>query len=300
MIVTRSLPSEPLAAWVAEFERLAMAGRSLPTPVAKSVKHDARKRSANCCLILSPHPDDECIVGGLPLRLMRESGWRVVNLAVTHGSRPERQLARASELQAACKVLGFENIFLQERGLLRISEHSRGHEPVHWAACVAQVAQHINSLRPDLLLCPHPQDAQAAHIGTHLLTLDALAAMPPGYSPLVALTEYWSTMASPNLMLQISSSHLTDLMAALMQHAGEISRNGYHCRLPAWMMDNVRRGAEQVGPPGSQAPDYSFALLYRVMRWTQGSLCTAWDGGRFAGLEPVATSLQQAIAPPVK
>ena len=165
---------------------------------------------------------------------------------------------------------------------------------------MAQVALHIDRLRPDLILCPHPQDTQAAHIGTHLLTLDALATMPPDYSPLVALTEYWSTMASPNLMLQISSSHLTDLIAALMQHEGEISRNPYHCRLPAWMMDNVRRGAEQVGPPGGQAPDYSFALLYQVMRWTQGSLRTAWDGGRFAGLEPVATSLQQAMAPPVK
>ncbi len=66
------------------------------------------------------------------------------------------------------------------------------------------------------------------------------------------------------------------------------------------MMDNVRRGAEQVGSAGSQAPDCGLALLYRAMRWTQGSLRTAWDGGRFEGLEPVATSLQQAMAPPVK
>jgi len=26
--------------------------------------------------------------------------------------------------------------------------------------------------------------------------------------------------------------------------AGEVRRNPYHARLPAWMMDNVRRGAE--------------------------------------------------------
>ena len=37
------------------------------------------------CVIVSPHPDDECINGGLPLRLMQESGWRVVSIAVTHG-----------------------------------------------------------------------------------------------------------------------------------------------------------------------------------------------------------------------
>ena len=32
-------------------------------------------------LIFSPHPDDECIIGGLALRLMREAGMRVVNVA---------------------------------------------------------------------------------------------------------------------------------------------------------------------------------------------------------------------------
>ena len=37
-------------------------------------------------LIFSPHPDDEVIIGALPLRLLREFGVRVVNVAVTLGS----------------------------------------------------------------------------------------------------------------------------------------------------------------------------------------------------------------------
>ena len=258
------------------------AGRTLQAAPAHTDRARSNPRAAKCCVILSPHPDDECIAGGLPLRLLREQGWRVVNIAITQGSKPERQLARAQELAAACDRLGFENIFLAPRGLQRVSEHSRQFDPAHWVACVQALAPHIARLRPDLIVLPHPQDAQAAHIGTHLLGLDVLAQQPAAYTPWVAFSEFWSTMASPNLMVQISPQDLGDLVAALMEHEGEIRRNPYHLCLPAWMMDNVRRGAEQVGLPGSPAPDFMFATLYRVMRWQGGALQPAWETGRFA------------------
>ncbi len=269
-------------AFVSQFEALVQSGASLALPHAAAGPSGSAPPCGKCCVILSPHPDDECIVGALPLRLLREGGWRVVNVAVTHGSNPARQLARAGELNHACEVLGFENVFLAERGLMRISLESRINDPVHWADCVSAVAAQLERLKPDLILCPHPQDAQPAHIGTHLLTLDALAAMPADYAPLVAFTEYWSTMASPNWMVQVSAQDVGDLMAALMQHVGEVNRNPYHLSLPAWMMDNVRRGAEQVGLPGSLAPQFTFATLYRVMQWRDGVLSLAWQDGRFA------------------
>lgn len=235
-----------------------------------------------CCVILSPHPDDECITGALALRLLRESGWRVVNLAITHGSNPERQLARAAELQSACTLLGFDNFLLAECGLVRISRASREGDLRHWAQCVGIVAAQFRALRPDLIICPHATDAQAAHIGTHLLALDALQSLGTDVEPLVAFTEYWSTMTTPNLMVEVDAHDLGDLMTALMLHAGEVSRNPYHLSLPAWMMDNVRRGAELVGRPGGPAPGYTFATLYQVMRWRGGALVPAWAGGRFA------------------
>lgn len=273
--------------WVAGFAALVDAGRGLavsPAPMSPAQPGPPATHTGPCCVLLSPHPDDECIVGALPLRLLREGGWRVVNLAITHGSKPERQLARAGELEAACAVLGFDNTLLAERGLLRISLLSRAQEPAHWAACVAAVAAHLDRLRPELLVCPHPEDAQAAHRGTHQLALDALATLPHSYTPLLAYSEYWSTMQSPNLMVEVAEDELAVLVSALMQHAGEISRNPYHLGLPAWMMDNVRRGAEQVGAPGSVAPAFRFATLYRVMRWQAGSVTPVWGGGRFAPL----------------
>ena len=38
---------------------------------------DPPQADAPVCLVFSPHPDDEALVGGLPLRL-RAAGWRVV------------------------------------------------------------------------------------------------------------------------------------------------------------------------------------------------------------------------------
>ena len=117
---------------VTQFEALVQAGADLSLPLNLPSQPLKLPPSGKCCVILSPHPDDECIVGALPLRLLREGGWRVVNVAVTHGSNPARQLARAVELKNACQALGFENVFLAERGLLRISADSRSNDPRLW------------------------------------------------------------------------------------------------------------------------------------------------------------------------
>jgi hypothetical protein len=49
-----------------------------------------------------------------------------------------------------------------------------------------------------------------------------------------------------------------------------VQRNPYHLTLPAWMMDNVRRGGEWVGGQGQAAPDFHFGTLYRLRAWTSG------------------------------
>ena len=270
---------------VAAFAAVAQRGKAMTVPAHAAPRVASVQASGKCCVILSPHPDDECINGGLPLRLLREGGWRVVNVAVTHGSNPDRQLARAAELQAACAVLGFEYVLLAERGLLRVSAKTRTEEPAHWQTCVDQVLHQLQALKPDLVMCPHPRDAQPAHIGTWHLAMDVLARMPGDYSPLVAYTEYWSTMDSPNLMLEMGEDDLADLLVALTQHVGEVSRNPYHMTVPAWMMDNVRRGAERVGLPGAGAPDFTFAVLHQMQRWRAGQLVPAWSGGRFINVQ---------------
>jgi hypothetical protein len=46
------------------------------------------------------------------------------------------------------------------------------------------------------------------------------------------------------------------------------------------MMDNVRRGAELVGGQGGAAPNYKFAALYRLRKWSQGTVVKVYEGGK--------------------
>ena len=81
-------------------------------------------------------------------------------------------------------------------------------------------------------------------------------------------------------MVENSQEEVADLVAALSHHKGEVTRNPFHLHLPAWMQDNVRRGAEVVGGQGGKAPDFDFATLYRVSRMENGKIYLPWEDGR--------------------
>src|SRR5690349_21234116 len=63
--------------------------------------------NAPTALFFAPHPDDETIVGAIALRILREAKMRLIDVAVTQGSKKERQAERLRELQAACDFLGY-------------------------------------------------------------------------------------------------------------------------------------------------------------------------------------------------
>jgi LmbE family N-acetylglucosaminyl deacetylase len=90
---------------MSELARLVKDGRRFQLALSGGSQNSDRTGCA-ARLIFSPHPDDECIIGGLALRLMREAGMRVVNVAVTQGSNKARQAGRLEELRAACDISG--------------------------------------------------------------------------------------------------------------------------------------------------------------------------------------------------
>ena len=231
-------------------------------------------------LIFSPHPDDEVIIGGLALRLLRESGWRVVNVAVTLGSKQERQPGRLQELRACCQCIGFELALAGPSGLERIHPRRRLEDPAGWRAAVETIAGILREQAPQAIFFPHDQDWNSTHVGVHWLVRDALEQLGPGFDCLTVETEFWGAMANPNLMVELTPEHLGDLITALTFHVGEVQRNPYHLTLPAWMIDNVRRGAELVGGQGGASPDFTYATLYRVRRWTAKAWEPLWTGGR--------------------
>lgn len=261
----------PYLPWIARFDEWAKAGRALPLGGLTASPVSPANPGTGKVLLFSPHPDDECITGALPLRLAREAGLQVVNVAVTLGSNVVRQSARWGELQQACCFLGWSVECSTPGGLMRITPKARAEEPGHWRSAVAVIQGVLERHQPRFVVFPHVADWNASHIGTHHLVMDALAGMPAGFRCGVIETEFWGAMPDPNLMVEASVAEVADLVAAISMHVGEVQRNPYHLTLPAWMQDNVRRGGEIVGGQGGAAPDYRFATLYRVSLWRDGA-----------------------------
>jgi LmbE family N-acetylglucosaminyl deacetylase len=272
--------SNPFHAMISGYADLLRTGASIPLGGLAPRECPRIVPDAPKVLIFSPHPDDECVTGGLPLRLLRELGMNVVNIAVTQGSRKDRRAERWRELTAACDFLGFGLLASAENGLEKINTTTRERQPAVWEAAVQLIAEILSAHRAHVIFMPHEDDWHPTHIGTHYLVADGLSQMTSEFACYVVETEFWGAMDTPNLMVESSMVDVADLVAALSFHAGEVKRNAFHLRLPAWMMDNVRRGAELVRGQGEAAPDFTFATLYRLRRWADGRLQDVTERGR--------------------
>lgn len=271
----------PYEGFIQEFAQLIGRAKASPLGGFAPPPSPPANSAAPRVLIFSPHPDDEVIIGGLALRLRRELGWHAINVAVTQGSNRARQEERWQELAACCRHVGFDLLPTAPGGLEGINLKDRTGQPEQWRDSVTCIAKILTAHRPRAILFPHDDDWNVTHIGTHHLLADALALCPREFSCLTVETEFWGDMRSPNLMIESSQRDVTDLVTALSFHVGEVRRNPYHLRLPAWMMDNVRRGGELVGGQGAAAPDYLFATLYRLRRWQDGFFAPVLPRGLF-------------------
>ncbi|MSU63865.1 MAG: PIG-L family deacetylase [Pedosphaera sp.] len=280
LFINEAAPPDPYKSFVDACAKFLQVGRSWPLGGFPNCPRPTLAPDAPKVLIFSPHPDDEVIIGGLALRLLREARWNVINVAVTQGSNKARQAERLAELRACCDCIGFGLIQTTPNGLEKVNVRTREQEPAHWAQSVKVIADILAQHQPRAIFFPHESDWNSSHIGTHHLVIDALKTLGPGFSCFAIETEFWGAMPSPNLMVEISTPDLGDLITALTFHVGEVKRNPYHLSLPAWMMDNVRRGGEVVGGQGGVVPDFTFATLYRLQKWAEGKLQNVFEGGR--------------------
>jgi N-acetylglucosamine malate deacetylase 1 len=278
----------PYRSFVEEYERLYRDGRKLAMGgFAKAAQPEISPDAPNV-LIFSPHPDDECIIGALPLRLLRQSKMRVINVAVTQGSKKERQAGRLAELKQACAFMGFELLQTRPNGLERVNAKTRELDPAFWKESVASVAEILDRTKPKIIFFPHEQDWNSSHIGTHYLVTDALKTLP--LNCYTVETEYWGQNNRPNLMVESTAEDVADMVAGTSFHVGEVTRNPFHLFLPAWMQENVRRGSELVGGQGEAAPDWTFATLYRMRQWKNGTFAEVLSKPQLlqAGDDPAA------------
>jgi LmbE family N-acetylglucosaminyl deacetylase len=270
----------PYRDFVDQYERLYRNGKGIPMGGFSPVERATIGPNAPSSLIFSPHPDDECIIGALPLRLLRQEGMRVINVAVTQGSKKERQAERFQELKRACDFLGYELLQTRANGLERVNPKTREQDPAFWEESVSIIADILEKTAPKVIFVPHEHDWNSSHIGTHFLVTDALKSLGPRFTCSVVETEYWGQNNRPNLMVQSSAEEVADLVAGTSFHVGEVTRNPFHLFLPAWMQENVRRGSELVGGQGEAAPDWTFATLYRLRKWANGGFGEVLSRGR--------------------
>jgi LmbE family N-acetylglucosaminyl deacetylase len=266
---------------ISEYARLAEAGKNHPLGNFPPLPRPKITPNAPKVLIFSPHPDDEVIIGGLALRLLREAKWNVINVAVTQGSGKERQAERLQELKHCCECIGFGLVQTAPNGLEKVNVGAREKEPAHWSRSAKVIADILAKHQPRVIFFPHELDWNSSHIGTHFLVLDALNSLPASFFCYAVETEFWGQMQTPNLVVESSAQDVADLITALTFHIGEVKRNPYHLSLPGWMIDNVRRGGELVGGQGGAAPDFVFATLYRLRKWVRGRIANVQAGGKF-------------------
>src|SRR5437867_4194365 len=114
---------------VSEYARLAREGKSYPLGNFQKCPRPQIPLDAPKVLIFSPHPDDEVIIGGLALRLLRKAKWNVLNVVVTQGSNKERQAGRLAELKAGCDCIGFGVVETAPNGLEGVNVRTREQDP---------------------------------------------------------------------------------------------------------------------------------------------------------------------------
>jgi LmbE family N-acetylglucosaminyl deacetylase len=238
-------------------------------------------------VMCSPHPDDEALIGSLPLRLRRECGVSVTNCAITLGSNQDQRERRLRELKAACAALSFDlTVASPPGGFDHVNLDNRTNHPEDWAAMVRVLSAVLERERPDAVFAPHAVDFNTTHIGTHYLVVDALGDYleRTGRGPLPFFeTEFWHQNPRPNLMVGISPEDEAILIMATAEHGEEVRRNPYHLRHPGRMIENVRLGAEVVGGQGGAAPDFPFAELYHLAFMAGKNLVAPRPGGRVIG-----------------
>src|SRR4051812_16515068 len=270
----------PYEKFVSEYAELYRQGRKLSLGGFPSAPKPVVAQDASTVLIFSPHPDDECIIGALPLRLLREAKMRVINVAVTQGSKKERQAGRMEELKKACDFIGYELIQTRPTGLAKVNVKTRDQDKAFWGESVGIIRDILKQTAPKVVFFPHVQDWNSSHIGTHFLVMDALRELGSRFSCYTVETEFWGQNHQPNLMVESTSQDVADMVAGTSFHVGEVKRNPFHLFLPAWMQDNVRRGSEIVGGLGEAAPDWTFATLYQMRRWRNGTIEEVLTKGR--------------------
>ena len=195
-------------------------------------------------------------MGGYALRMRQEWGATVSVLPFSYGSALDRRSERKQELEKALAILDFE--LFDPRKL-------SGGMPQYERLALDEAFDGLVQFAPQVVITPHADDGHPTHIETHQVIRECLVRYlktHPQEKILWVQSEFWRDMKGPNVLIPYSAEQVSLLGQALMAHQGEVARNPYHLRLPAWLMDQVRKGSELVAGFGSSAAQIPFGQIY--------------------------------------
>ena len=224
--------------------------------------------AAGTALVVSPHPDDELIPAGGTLMVLKDAGWRIVNLACSLG-RPSQVDVRHAELVRACAVAGFELTVVDPPvALSREDDAGAARERL-----TAVVGAALADLRPSLVVAPGQHDA---HHGHEVVASAVAASVEAHGRPLSVWSwELWGHLPTPTLLVRVD--HVLDrVCAALAEHASQVARNDYVRLVRSRAAAASVLGPERVFGFGREGVGYSAAeilceTVYADGRWRLGA-----------------------------
>ena len=209
-------------------------------------------------LHVAPHPDDELIGAPAILMVLRDAGWRVVNLTCSLGANADRE-RRRRELEDACQRARFEceviatplDDPLASRDLAEARRR-----------LTAEVVDALERHRPRLVVAPSPHDRHRGHEVVGRAVVSACAADADGDADAPGQGEggpaparaperlwlwgLWADLPFPTLAVRFGETRMTEILYALSAHAGEMARNDYRRLVRGRAEMNASLGPERV------------------------------------------------------
>jgi LmbE family N-acetylglucosaminyl deacetylase len=221
-------------------------------------------------LAVSPHPDDELIPAGGTMVLLRDAGWRVVNVCCSLG-RPGDEERRREELAEACRIAGFELDLPPEP--IGLSDEDAG------GLVRSLVRDRLERYRPRVVLAPGIADGHPAHEVVSAAVSAAVADV--GRPQTVWFWELWGFLAEATLLVR-TDEVLDRVCAALEAHRGELARNDFRRLVRARATVASVLGPERVFGFGADGVSYEAAEVLCEMLFAEGE----WGLGEPRELRP--------------
>jgi len=223
-------------------------------------------------LVLSAHPDDSSIGPAATVARMQTAGWEVTDFCCSlGGTDPQDQQRRLREITEASRRA---NVKLELANPIA-ALNSKAHPEQYEGNLTDQITQKIRTMRPAIVIAPHPHELHPGHEVVARATLKALA--NTANPPILWCWNIWGDLPFPSLYLPFGQDVLDRLQYTLEAYEGELDRIPYWDMVRGRAILNRALGSEKTfhfGAALASNEPYAETLLEVVLRkgkWLRGT-----------------------------